>query len=160
MSDDVRYVALDDYRAFAATTLSCDPRHVPFRDEGAADSALHSIQPVFGHDPYPDVPTKSAVLLFRLARNHPLADGNKRTATQVALAFAGLNGHECTGDLDALEDVIVDGAADELSEDEFIAAFAPLITPIPRRGGGSGRAPHAPRRGVSEGVAGTAAGRS
>lgn len=150
MSDDVEYVTLDDFRGYAAAVLACDRRHVPFRDEGAADSALHSIQPVFGHDPYPDVPTKSAVLLFRLARNHPLADGNKRSATMASLEFAGLNGHECTGDLDVLENVIVDGAAGELSEDEFIAKFAPSITPIPRRGSGPARAPHVPRRGVSE----------
>lgn len=46
-----------------------------------ADSALHAPQAGFGDvDLYPDFVDKAAVLLVRLPMNHPLPDGNKRTA--------------------------------------------------------------------------------
>lgn len=77
----IDYLDVQDYRNVAAEVLKIEPAVVPFRDEGAADSALHTIQPVFGHDPHPDVPEKAAVLGYRLARAHPLVDANKRTAT-------------------------------------------------------------------------------
>ncbi len=46
-----------------------------------ADSALHAPAAGFGDtDFYPHFVDKAAVLLVRLARNHPLPDGNKRAA--------------------------------------------------------------------------------
>jgi len=46
-----------------------------------ADSALHAPQAGFGEeDFYPGLFDKAAVLCWRLARNHPLPDGNKRAA--------------------------------------------------------------------------------
>ena len=46
-----------------------------------SDSALHAPQAGFGEqDLYPDFVDKAAVLLVRLAKNHPLLDGNNRAA--------------------------------------------------------------------------------
>lgn len=46
-----------------------------------ADSALLAPQAGFeDEDFYPDLVDKAAVLCWRLARNHPLPDGNKRAA--------------------------------------------------------------------------------
>ncbi len=45
------------------------------------DSALHAPQAGFGdQDLYPDFADKAAILLWRIANNHPLPDGNKRLA--------------------------------------------------------------------------------
>lgn len=45
------------------------------------DSALHAPQAGFGdEDFYPDLEQKAAVLTVRIARNHPLPDGNRRLA--------------------------------------------------------------------------------
>ena len=45
------------------------------------DSALHAPQAGFGdEDFYPSIEQKAAVLAVRIARNHPLPDGNKRLA--------------------------------------------------------------------------------
>ncbi len=55
-----------------------------------ADSALHAPQAAFGgHEFYVDVADKAAVLVCRLAWNHPLPDGNKRAAwaSLVMLGF-------------------------------------------------------------------------
>jgi death-on-curing protein len=42
----------------------------------------------------PDVPALAAALGFGLARNHPLVDGNKRTAFVAIEAFLDLNGFD------------------------------------------------------------------
>jgi death-on-curing protein len=48
------------------------------------DSALHAPQAGFGEvEFYPDLIDKAAVLAVRIARNHPLPDGNKRLAWQA-----------------------------------------------------------------------------
>jgi death on curing protein len=57
-----------------------------------ADSALHAPQAGFGDvEFYPEIYDKAAVLVFRLAWNHPLPDGNKRAAwaEEAILAIAG-----------------------------------------------------------------------
>ncbi|MCW3037999.1 MAG: death-on-curing family protein [Actinobacteria bacterium] len=57
------------------------------------DSALHAPQAGFGEvEFYPDLIDKAAVLAVRIARNHPLPDGNKRLAWQALTMFLALNG--------------------------------------------------------------------
>jgi len=57
-----------------------------------ADSALHAPAAGFGDDDfYPDFVDKAAVLLVRLARNHPLPDGNKRAAWVSLRLFVEVN---------------------------------------------------------------------
>lgn len=46
----------------------------------------------FGQDAYPTPQEKAAALLHSLARNHPFADGNKRTATIAAIFMLEING--------------------------------------------------------------------
>jgi death-on-curing protein len=62
---------------------------------GLLDSALHAPQAGFGdHDLYPDFVDQAAVLAVRVARNHPLPDGNKRLAWGCLRMFCVLNGHD------------------------------------------------------------------
>ena len=57
-----------------------------------AESALHAPMAGFGPEEfYPDVIEKAAVLCWRLARNHPLPDGNKRAAWASLTVFLDLN---------------------------------------------------------------------
>ena len=59
------------------------------------DSALHAPQAGFGaEDFYPSFVEKAAVLVVRIARNHPLPDGNKRLAWQALTMFCTLNDHD------------------------------------------------------------------
>ena len=48
----------------------------------------------FGADAYPTLNEKAAALLHSIARNHPFADGNKRTATVGALFMLLTNGEK------------------------------------------------------------------
>jgi death-on-curing protein len=65
------------------------------RDIGLLDSAAHRPQAsAFGKDAYPTVHGKAAALLEAVARNHALADGNKRLAWAATAVFYDLNGLE------------------------------------------------------------------
>ncbi len=68
------------------------------------DSALHAPQAGFGdQDLYPGLVAKVAVLGVRIAKNHPLPDGNKRLAWASMVMFCDVNGV----DLDVAEDEAV-----------------------------------------------------
>ena len=59
---------------------------------GLLDSALHAPQAGFGgYELYPEFTDKAAVLAVRIARNHPLPDGNKRLAWGCLTMFCLLN---------------------------------------------------------------------
>jgi death on curing protein len=78
----VDYLDLIDYLAIAAEVTGLDEQTVVrIVDIGLADSALHAPAAGSGDtDFYPAFVDKAAVLAVRLAKNHPLPDGNKRAA--------------------------------------------------------------------------------
>ncbi len=89
----IRYVELADYLAIAAEITGLDTNtliHVTKVD--LAESALHAPAAGFGETEfYPDFIDKAAVLLVRLAKNHPLPDGNKRAAWVALRLFIEIN---------------------------------------------------------------------
>jgi death-on-curing protein len=65
----------------------------PVRDVGLLDSsAARPRSTAFGEDAYPTLPLKAAALLHSIARNHALADGDKRLALLATLVFLDLDG--------------------------------------------------------------------
>ena len=63
------------------------------REEGLLESALAQPFASFdGNDLYPTVPEKAARYGFGIIKNHPFADGNKRTGTALIIAFLRGNG--------------------------------------------------------------------
>ena len=86
------------------------------------DSALHAPQAGFGDvEFYPEFVEKAAVLVVRLARNHPLPDGNKRLAWQSLTMFCVLNGHELNVRADEAVSTMLKIAAGELDESAIAA---------------------------------------
>ena len=72
--------ALTDYLAIAAKITGLDT-HILIRvtKVNLEESALHAPAAGFGEtELYPDFIDKTAILIVRLAKNHPLPDGNKR----------------------------------------------------------------------------------
>ena len=64
---------------------------VGIRDQGLLESAL--ARPLNLHaNGEPSLSRLAAAYAFDMARNHPFADGNKRTALVAAESFLGLNG--------------------------------------------------------------------
>ena len=89
----IRYITLAEYMWLAeqVTGVDADVLAKASRSD-LADSALHAPQAGFGDNEfYPDIFDKAAVLVCRLAWNHPLMDGNKRAAWAVLLMFVDLN---------------------------------------------------------------------
>jgi death-on-curing protein len=88
-----RYVTLAEYLWLAEQVTGVDAATLAnaARSE-LADSALHAPRAGFGDTEfYPDVFDKAAVLVCRLAWNHPLPDGNKRAAWAALVLFIDLN---------------------------------------------------------------------
>ncbi|MCH7899896.1 MAG: Fic family protein [Acidobacteria bacterium] len=89
----IRYLTLGEYFWLAekVTGIDADVLAKASRSD-LADSALHAPQAGFGEEEfYPDIYDKAAVLLCRLAWNHPLPDGNKRAAWATLVMFIDLN---------------------------------------------------------------------
>lgn len=73
------------------------------RDENLLESAVYSPFQTFGGTfVYPTLERKAARLGFSLIKNHPFADGNKRTGIMAMLSFLELNGIELDCDNDEL----------------------------------------------------------
>jgi death-on-curing protein len=116
-----RYLTLGSTSGWAnrsqASTLTCLPK--PSRSD-LADSALHAPQAGFGDEEfYPDVYNKAAVLVCRLAWNHPLPDGNKRSAWAALTIFIDLNDGTWDPDppdVDQAEQAMLAIAAGEVGE--------------------------------------------
>lgn len=96
------------------------PRGV--RDAGMLESALSRPlnQWSYGED---DLCALAAAYAFGIARNHPFADGNKRTAWVFARLFLRLNGQALSFTPRAAIDIVLALAAGELSEVELADWF-------------------------------------
>jgi death-on-curing protein len=89
----VHYVELADYLAIAAEITGLDtPTLIRVTKVDLAESALHASAAGFGETEfYPDFIDKAAVVIVRLAKNHPLPDGNKRAAWVTLRLFIEIN---------------------------------------------------------------------
>lgn len=67
------------------------------RDEGLFESALARPQNLLGYGD-PDAADLAAAYGWGIARNHPFADGNKRTAFVAVELFLDLNGFDLVAD--------------------------------------------------------------
>lgn len=117
----IRYLGLAEYLWLAeqVTGISVNVLSESSRIE-LADSALHAPMASFGGDDfYPDIVDKAAVLCWRLARNHPLPDGNKRAAWISLVMFIDINRGRWDPDppdIDDVEKTMVAVTAGEINE--------------------------------------------
>ncbi len=88
------------------------------------------MQSVFGQDAYPSLQEKATALLHSIARNHPFADGNKRTATVAAIFMLAVNGFQIQWDAHAALKHIVEIAQGQINVPDF-AAWLPTIPDRP-----------------------------
>ena len=92
------------------------------RDAGALESALARPRNLAAYEG-PDAAALAAAYAFGLARNHPFADGNKRTAWVVARVFLAINGYRVEFDPPDAVRTIEALATGTLSETELAAWF-------------------------------------
>jgi death-on-curing protein len=120
----VYYLELGDYCRIAAEILGIESEQVAeLPNIGLADSALAVPRAAFGeHEAFPTLIEKAAVLVERLARNHPLPDGNKRCAFLALERFLAANGQPIPdADPDTDVPMMERIAAGETRQDEVIA---------------------------------------
>ena len=99
------------------------------RDEGLFESAMARPQNAAAYGE-PDVCDLAAAYAFGLAKNHPFADGNKRTAFVVSATFLLLNGRDLTaGEVEVVE-TFLKLAGGSLSEAELAHWFRNQSQPI------------------------------
>ena len=117
---NIEYIDLADYIAIATAVTGLDLRTVMnITNLDLADSALHAPAAGIGDtDFYPEFVDKAAVLVVRLARNHPLPDGNKRAAWVSLRLFVVLNDWTWvpTPEIDDAEAAVLAIAAGEWDE--------------------------------------------
>jgi death on curing protein len=90
----VRFLDLDDYLSIAVEVTGQQvDAVVQSANLNLADCALHAPAASFsGQEFYPDFVDQAAGLIVRLAKNHPLPDGNKRAAWVSLRVFLEING--------------------------------------------------------------------
>lgn len=92
------------------------------------------MQSVFGEDAYPTMEEKAAALLHSIARNHPFADGNKRTATVAMIFMLQVNGLQVNWNPeDALHQILKVAEGQQTVTD--FAAWLPIVPgpPMPEQ---------------------------
>ena len=92
------------------------------RDQGLFESAMARPENLAAYGK-PDACDLAAAYAYGLARNHPFADGNKRTAFVVSVTFLILNGRDLTATEVDVVKTILGLAAGELSEAELADWF-------------------------------------
>ena len=120
----VRALSLADMCVLAESSAGA-PAEVVYRSAGAGRAAAALAAPFAafgGEDLHPSLHDKAAALCWHFARNHPLADGNKRTAWVLMAVFVELNGGAWSDgqpDTAEAEQVMVAVAAGSCGKDEL-----------------------------------------
>jgi death on curing protein len=94
------------------------------RDYGLLLSALEMPRSSFGgQDLHPTLFDKAAAYLYHVTKNHPFIDGNKRTASALALTFLELNGAKIKINARDYEELVVATAEGLVSKKEIAHFF-------------------------------------
>jgi death-on-curing protein len=120
MPENWLWVALDVAVSAHAEQLAEHGGGEGTRDVGALESAMARPRNLvlYGN---PDAADLAAAFAFGIARNHPFADGNKRTAAVVSETFLLINGLSLSASDAELVVAFQELAAGELSEAELAA---------------------------------------
>jgi len=84
--------ALDDLKAELIGRGEATELFARDRGDGLASLLGNLNQSVFGEPAYPSIESKAAHLLYFVIKNHPFADGNKRSAAFLFVDFLHRNG--------------------------------------------------------------------
>lgn len=123
----MNYLGLADVVRIASAVLRIEPEMLLRTSRiNTADSAVHAPAASFdGVEFHPGLVRKVGVLGYRLVRNHPFPDGNKRVAFLAMIEMVERNGltwHEPEDDPDGDETVemMLAAAAGSIDEPTFI----------------------------------------
>jgi death-on-curing protein len=117
-----RWIRLGEATAIHAEQIAEHGGLEGIRDQGLLESALARPENLAAYGK-PDVCDLAAAYAYGLARNHPFADGNKRTAFVVSATFLILNGRDLTATEVNVVETVLKLAAGALPEAELADWF-------------------------------------
>ncbi|MEU8774097.1 type II toxin-antitoxin system death-on-curing family toxin [Streptomyces sp. NPDC048606] len=119
----VRHLTLAEVLDLAGHACLALDQSVELRAPGLLESAVHRPRArMYGTPAYADLYEQAAALLHAIATNHPLVDGNKRTAWLAAATFLAVNGVDLGGvDQEAAYALVIDVAAGREGDVALIA---------------------------------------
>lgn len=128
----MRVLTLPEVLSLYATSMNLSGGLQGVRDWGALLSALAQPHSTFGgKDLYPGIIEKAATLCFGLVLNHPFTDGNKRIGHAAMETTLMLNGYELVASVAEQESIILQLAAGELSQKQFVSWVSAKVKSIP-----------------------------
>jgi death-on-curing protein len=113
-----RWIRLHEAEAMHAEQIAEHGGLDGIRDRGLFESAMARPENLAAYGD-PGVCDLAADYAFGLARNHPVADGNKRTAFVVSITFMLLNGRDLTATEVEIVETFLKLAAGEMPENEL-----------------------------------------
>ncbi|MEU6867077.1 type II toxin-antitoxin system death-on-curing family toxin [Streptomyces sp. NPDC046876] len=130
--DPVRHLTLAEVLDLARYACLAQDQPVELRAPGLLESAVHRPRArMFGTPAYEDRHEQAAALLHGIASNHPLVDGNKRTAWLAAATFLAVNGVDLADvDQDAAYALVIDVASGAETEVAVIAERLRQLSPM------------------------------
>jgi death-on-curing protein len=117
-----RWIRLGEATAIHAEQIAEHGGLEGIRDQGLLESALARPENLAAYGK-PDVCDLAAAYAYGLARNHPFADGNKRTAFVASATFLILNGRDLTATEVNVVETVLKLAAGALPEAELADWF-------------------------------------
>lgn len=101
------------------------------RDAGLLDNACARPINRWHYAGEQDVVRLATALLWGIAKGHPFAQGNKRTAAVAAITFLEANGYRWTrGDDLFLGELITGLVSGYISEEDFAERIRPFVRPV------------------------------
>lgn len=111
-----QWIATDAALALHGMQLAAFGGPEGVRDQGLLESALARPRHRFTYASAPSLSDLAAAYAFGIVRNHPFADGNKRTGLVIAFVFLELNGMEVRASEEDAYEVFLSLAAGRLTE--------------------------------------------
>lgn len=108
--------------------LALDGGASGLRSDALFKSALARPRPHFAYAEPPDLIAMATAYTAGIVRNHPFADGNKRTGFVVGILFLELNGYRFTASEEAAARAVVELAAGSLDETGYAAFLRANVT--------------------------------
>jgi death-on-curing protein len=128
MNDVPAFLATDQVLEIHAYQIQHHGGDAGVRDFSLLDSALAMPRQAFGGEfVHADLAAMAAAYLFHIVKNHPFADGNKRTGMHTAIVFLTLNGCDFDIPTDEAEALTLAVATGHASKEEAAAFFRKLL---------------------------------
>ncbi|MEU9145186.1 type II toxin-antitoxin system death-on-curing family toxin [Streptomyces sp. NPDC048349] len=127
----VRHLTLAEVLDLARHACLAQDQPVELRAPGLLESAVHRPRArMFGTPAYEDPYEQAAALLHGIATNHPLVDGNKRTAWLAAATFLAVNGIDLAdADQDTAYALVIDVASGQEADVARVAGRLRQLAP-------------------------------